>query len=121
MGDDVCAPNMRRFEYSASFTESDFKKTIKNYFTSNLIHFKWNGFCNGRFIASADCKGEGDDYQVIIELSENWKELIDAYHVIYFDHDIEDGYRFGIQESKSYTLKRAEKVYEEYFDFKGRK
>lgn len=116
MGDDVCAPNMRRFEYSSeSFTEEDMKTCITNYFTSNLCHFKWTGFCNGEFIASADCFGDDDNYQVVIELSDNWESMLKETRTIFFDH-VGD---YGMKSSQYYTLKRAEEVYNEHFNYKG--
>ena len=47
MADDYFGPNARKYEYHKDFTEDDFRTCITNYFTWNLRHFKWLGFCNG--------------------------------------------------------------------------
>lgn len=114
MGDDVNAPNIRRFEYqSNSFKERDFRECIINYFESNLVHFKWNGYCNGEILACVECLGEGESYQVNIELVDDWKNLLDRNRVVFFDHHLDDECEYGIQKSKYYTLKRTEEFYKE--------
>lgn len=115
MGDDVCAPNMRRFVIDkGSISEADFRAYIMNYFTDNLPRFEWHGFCNGEFIASAKCSGNDDKYQVLIELSDNWKSLLTEYGTIYFDHHGEP-YEEGRKDSRYYSFEKAEEYYNSHF------
>lgn len=123
MGDDVLAPNMSRFEYEKeTFSEEDMKECITKYLAWYLPRFLWKGYCNGELVATANCIGEGEeDYKIDIELAENWQELLADNRVIYFDHDCEREYKVGIEESKNYSLERAEKIYSLYLDLKAEK
>lgn len=116
MGDDVCTPNLKRFDYiPEEFSEEEFCKCILSYFTSNLPRFEWHGFCNGEFIVKAVCSGDDKNYQVHIEMADSWREKLDMVRTIFFDHHNEEDFKFGIKQSQYYTKEKAEEVYKEYF------
>lgn len=106
---------MRRFEIDKVYiSEVDFQDFITNYFTDNLPRFEWHGFCNGEFIARVKCSGKYDNYQVLIELSDNWKYLLSEYGSIYFDHHGEP-YEEGRKDSRYYSFEKAEEYYNSHF------
>lgn len=114
MGDDVMAPNMQRFEYSLdTLTERKIKEYITKYL-SNISFYRWNGYCNGEYVCSAHCD---EKKSLIIELNDNWKSMLDEHRVIWFDqHDISKD-RFGIIQSKRFTLEKALKLHEETYRY----
>ena len=114
MGDDVCAPNMRRFEYlPETFSEIELQECITNYFTSNLPRFEWQGFCNGEPIVRVVCAGDEDNYIVTIEPVENWCKMLEQRRTIFFDHNTEL-WKLGEKESKYYSQEKAEEVFNRY-------
>lgn len=116
MGDDSCAPNIKRFEYSSEmFSEEELCKCITSYFTSNLPRFEWHGFSNGEFIVCVKCSGINENYHVQIELSDNWSEITNKVRTIFFDHHNDEDFKFGIEQSKYYSQKKAKKVFEKYY------
>lgn len=114
MGDDVLAPNMQRFEYSFdTLTEKKIKEYITKYL-SNISFYRWNGYCNGEYVCSAHCD---EKKSLIIELNDNWKSMLVEHRVIWFDqHDISKD-RFGIIQSKRFTLEKALKLHEETYRY----
>ena len=114
MGDDVMAPNMQRFEYSLdTLTEKKIKEYITKYL-SNISFYRWNGYCNGEYVCSAHCD---EKKSLIIELNDNWKSMLDEHRVIWFDHHDISKDRFGIIQSKRFTMEKALKLHEETYRY----
>lgn len=88
-GDDVQAPNERKYDWGDNYTADSFFRDIDDYLYSGLPSAKWTGYVqdNGRNVEKiVDCYSYHDAISSVrhYHLVENWKDLLQKYRAVWF-------------------------------------
>lgn len=116
MADDVCAPNIRRFQWRETdwYPECDFYGMIDAYFGTHLPGYYWRGFAGGKWIADINLVREACGFKKECTVAENWRELLRKHGCVHFVHEkYEDREELPqtLKRGDYYTYKQAEKIY----------
>lgn len=115
MGDDVLAPNIRKYVWQKHYSSNVAFLYLQEYLGPNLPGYHWRGYCNGERFVDIFCKHGGDlEYSNTIILAENWKERLEEFRSIYFEHCSLDKDTLKEEIEQYYTFERADEVYRYY-------
>lgn len=89
MGDDVIAPNARRYNVRNWdwCSETDMYICLQDYLGPNLPGFHWRGYCGQKRFVDIYCKRDGETkYSFDVTLVDDWKKMLMKENAVYFKH-----------------------------------
>ena len=118
MGDDVTAPNLRRYMWNDTdwVPECKIFGMVDDYIGTNLPGYYWRGYAGCERIVDINLHREDLAYSKECTLAENWKELLREHRCVYFMHKkYEDRDKLPeTLDEEEYSFEDAEEIYKEY-------
>ena len=87
MGDDVLAPNGKKYYWKTHYSGSRFLEYCLDYLYLGMPRFHWRGYVTGIRIVDVIFKRDGEnEVNISIELVDNWRELLERGQAVHFHH-----------------------------------